>query len=190
MVTIWLAACILQWTGDGVSGNAEFDLIIALGVATGVTFARMETARLARYIRANYLRDMMMVILLLRLIATDRQEPTLLLLSPEFRSYFYSGQQAVLKDAAAVAQIPGNVFCSNKIVCRLAGKPFAVDDFKVEQMVATGRFTSDFLAETLKHRSITTFKNDPMTRASPDTSLSLRIKPFTSESPVPQIRSG
>jgi hypothetical protein len=77
---------LLQWTGDGVSGNAEFDLIIALGVGVGVTSARMETAWLARYIRANYLRDMMLVMLLVRLVATDRQESALVLLSPEFRS--------------------------------------------------------------------------------------------------------
>ena len=166
LVSIGLAACLLQWTGEGVGGNAEFDLIVALGIATGVTFARMETARLARYIRANYLRDIMMAILLLRLVATDRQESALVLLSSEFRSYFHSGQQAVSREAAVVAKIPGNVFCSNKIVCRLAGKPFVVDDYKVEEMVATRRFTSDFLTETLQHRSITTFTNDPMTRAS------------------------
>jgi hypothetical protein len=171
-VATGLGACVLQWSGEGVSGNAEFDLLLALGIAVGVTFSRMETAWLTRYIRANYLRDMMMVMLLVRLIATGRHESALVMLSPEFRSYFYSGQQAVLKDAAAVAQIPGNVFCSNKIICRLAGKPFAVDDFKVEQMVATERVTSDFLAETLKHRFIVAFTNDPMTRASPRTSLS------------------
>jgi hypothetical protein len=39
------------------------------------------------------------------------------------------------------ALIPGDVFCTNKVVCRLANKRFVVDDFKTEQMIATGQKT-------------------------------------------------
>ena len=172
LVSVGIASCLLQWIGQGVGGNAEFDLILALGIGTGVTFARIPSARLARSIQAHFLRDLMVLILLLRLVVTDRQETALVLLSPDFRSYFYSGQQAVLREVAAIKQIPGDLFCSNKLVCRLAGKPFAVDDFKTEQLIATHRLTSDGLREALHQQSITTFQDDPMTRASPNSSFS------------------
>ena len=34
-VSAGLASCLIQWTGDGVSGNAEFDLLLALGIGVG-----------------------------------------------------------------------------------------------------------------------------------------------------------
>jgi hypothetical protein len=167
-----LGACILQWSGEGVSGNAEFDLLLALGIATGVTFARTETSWLTRYVQANYLRDLMVAALIIRLIATDRHETALVLLSPGFKAYFYVGQREVIKEAAEVSSIPGDVFCSNKLVCRLAGKPFVVDDFKIEEMISTGSHSEDQIAEALKSRHVVIFKNGGMTRASPNTSLS------------------
>lgn len=46
-VVVALVTCILQWFGDGVSRNAEFELVIALGIGVGVAFARVETSGLA-----------------------------------------------------------------------------------------------------------------------------------------------
>jgi hypothetical protein len=171
LIVISLATCLLQWTGDGVSGNAEFDLIIAIGIGIGVTFNQLGRTWLARYIRPMRVRDMMVMALLLRLVATDRQESALVLFSPEFRSYFSAGQKAVANDAAAVAKIPGDVFCTTKIVCRLAGKPFAVDEFKFEQLIKTGGLNGASANETLRRRSVTAFVNDRMTMADPDTSF-------------------
>lgn len=37
-VAISLASCLLQWCGDDVFGSAELDLMIALGIATGIAF--------------------------------------------------------------------------------------------------------------------------------------------------------
>jgi hypothetical protein len=71
-----------------------------------------------------------------------------------------------------VSSIHGRVFCSNKIVCRLAGKPFIVDDFKIEEMISTGGNTEAQIAALLKIRRIAFFKNADTTRASPNTSLS------------------
>jgi hypothetical protein len=171
-VGISLAACLLQWTGDGVFGNAEFDLLLALGIGIGVAYQKLGKTRLALFIRTQSLRDMMVVILLLRLIAADRQESALVLLSPHFRSYFTEGQRAVRRDAAAVASIPGDVFCTVPLVCRVAGKPLAVDDFKFGELIKTGRFTSAEMDTELQRRSITRYMNDPMTVVSPDTSFS------------------
>jgi hypothetical protein len=171
-VATGLGACILQWFGEGVSGNAEFDLLLALGIATGVTFALIERSWLARYLSANYLRDTMVATLLLRLIASDRQETALLFLSPNFKSSFYEGEQEVTKEVAEITSMRGRVFCSNKIVCRLAGKPFVVDDFKIEEMISTGINTEAQMSKLLKLRRIVFFRNADATRASPNTSIS------------------
>ena len=171
-VPIALAACILQWFGDKVFGNAEFDLMIALGIAVGASF---ETIRTFRYFGVTAAKIAMVSLLTLRLLATDRHEPLLILFDPSFRAQFEANERATYKEVREVAGIEGLVFCSNKIVCRAAGKPFAVDDFKVEEMVATSAISAQDLARLLQKQQITTFKNDPATWGAIDNSLSHAI---------------
>jgi hypothetical protein len=181
-VGIGFCACILQWFGHGVGRNAEFDLIIALGIGIGVAFERIETSLLAMRFGVDRTRDLLLVILVLRLVVSDRQGSALVLLSPQFRSSFQAGQQRVLDEAARVAAMPGDVFCSNKVVCRAAGKPFVVDEFKMEELVATGKATTADISALLKDRHIGVFISDRNTLAnSADTSLSrwLNRKPDT-----------
>jgi hypothetical protein len=66
--------CILQWFGHGVSGNAEFDLILAVALGLGATFNRMEASPLARWTGIDRCRTAMVAALLLRLFLADRQE--------------------------------------------------------------------------------------------------------------------
>ena len=171
-VPIALAACILQWFGDKVFGNAEFDLMIALGIAVGASF---ETIRTFRYFGVTAAKIAMVSLLTLRLLATDRHEPLLVLFDPSFRAQFEANERATYKEVREVAGIEGLVFCSNKIVCRAAGKPFAVDDFKVEEMVATSAISAQDLAQLLLKQQITTFRNDPATWGAIDNSLSHAI---------------
>jgi hypothetical protein len=172
LVVVCLASCLLQWCGDGVYGNAEFDLILALGVGIGVAYERLGKTRLAQFVATRRLRDMMVVILLLRLIVTDRQESALVLLSPDFRASLDATKMAFVRDTAAVAAIPGDVFCSIKMVCRAAGKAFVVDDFKFAELIKTGRFTSVEMDDALRRQSITRYKNDPLSMVNADASLS------------------
>ena len=113
-----LVACLLQWFGHGVGLNAEFDLILALAIGIGVVFTRIELTRVARRIGAHWARDLMIAVLLLRLVVSDRQETALLILSSEFRSSLYARERATLADAALVAAMPGDVACEVKVVCR------------------------------------------------------------------------
>jgi hypothetical protein len=158
-VPISLLACIFQWLGDAIFGNAEFDLILALGIAVGVTFECIQSSAFARRFGENVARATVIAVLAIRLIASDRQEPIKVLFNPDFRSQLHAGERAVRTDADRVAAMPGNVYCTNKIVCRLAGKPFVVDDFKVEQMVATRAITQLQLDHVLASREILTFKS-------------------------------
>lgn len=172
-VAIGLATCLLQWLGHGVGRNAEFDLVIALGIGIGVAFERIETSLLAQRIGVGPSRDLLLVLLVLRLVVSDRQGSALVLLDPEFRASAHAAQQAARDDVSRVAAIPGDVFCSNKVVCRAAGKPFAVDEFKMEELVATGKMTEDEISALFEGRHITVFKSSDRTTANVlDTSLS------------------
>ncbi|MEO6842661.1 MAG: glycosyltransferase family 39 protein [Bradyrhizobium sp.] len=165
-VATGFCTCILQWFGHGVGRNAEFDLIIALGIGIGVALERIETSLLARRIGIDGARDLLLLALILRLILSDRQGSALVLLSPEFRSLGPKAQQMVRNEADRVAAIPGDVFCSNKVVCRAAGKPFVVDEFKTEELVATGKATAAEISALLRDRHISVFISDRNTSAS------------------------
>ena len=172
-VGIGLSACILQWFGHGVGRNAEFDLVIALGIGIGVAFERIETSLLAMRIGVDRSRDLLLALLVLRLVVSDRQGSALVLSSPEFRATVQAAERAVLDDARKVADIPGDVFCSNKVVCRVAGKPFAVDEFKMEELVVTGKATEADISAWLRDRHIAVFESGRHTTMNAvDTSLS------------------
>ena len=108
-VAFGFGACILRWLGHGVGRNADFDLIIGLGIGIGVAFERIETSLLAIRIGVDRTRDLLLVILVLRVGSTGVG-------AGASRAYFPAGQQAVLYEAARVAGFPGDVFCSNKVV--------------------------------------------------------------------------
>jgi hypothetical protein len=175
-IGLGLFACILQWFGHGVSGNAEFDLILALGIGTGVAFTRIETSWLARRIGPERCRDLMIAALLIRLIASDRQETALLLFSENFRDSLHASQNNVLRESERVAGISGDVACATKLVCRYAGKSFAVDEFKTEEMIATGKATSAEISAAFDAHRIRLFPNTLPTGAEPNTSLSAWLR--------------
>jgi len=175
-IGLGLFACILQWFGHGVSGNAEFDLILALGIGTGVAFTRIEASWLAKRIGADPCRDVIIAALLIRLIAADRQETALLFLSADFSPSLYINQGSLLRDVEQVKAMPGDVACANKLVCRLAGKPFVVDEFKMEELVATGKTTPAEIDVMLAARRIKPFPNASPTGAEPNTSFSSWVR--------------
>jgi dolichyl-phosphate-mannose-protein mannosyltransferase len=156
-VAVSLFACVLQWFGHGVGGNAEFDFILALGIGVGVTFAGIERLWFAKIFGAARARDAMILALVMRLLVSERQETALLVLSEQFRSEVAAGERNVIDDVAQVVGIPGDVSCTVKVVCRLAGKRFVHDEFKTEELVATGSATEADIAAMLASRGITPF---------------------------------
>jgi hypothetical protein len=166
-VAVGFFACILQWFGDGVFRNAEFDLITALGIGIGVAFTRIETSGITARIGIDRTRDLMIAALVLRLLISERQESALVLASPAFRDSVLAQQQKSLDAAAQIAAIPGLVYCrGNNLLCWIAGKPFAVDDFKTAELVATGRITRQGLQALFRERQITVFETVNGIRAS------------------------
>jgi hypothetical protein len=169
-----LFACILQWFGHGVSGNAEFDLILALGIGIGAAFAKVETSWLAEKIGPERCRDLMIAALLARLVIADRQETALLLVSEDFRASLYAIERETIGEAQKVAAVPGDASCFAKLVCRLAHKPFVVDEFKTGEMIETGKTTRAEMAEVFAARGILYYPKPVW--AAPKTSLSAWLK--------------
>jgi hypothetical protein len=156
-IGVSLLVCVVQWSGDGVAQNAEFDPMIALGIGVGMALSGVQDTGPAPRWGAGRIRAVAMALLLLRLVISERQEPALVLLSPTFRAAFDAGAQVAYSEAARAAAIPGDLFCDNKTICWMAGKPFAADEFRVEQMVATGAATPQQIDDLLHRRGITRF---------------------------------
>lgn len=164
-VGIGLLIYLIQWTGDSVMDNAQFDLVIATAVGVGLAYNHAASLPLAPRLGVTGVRTAIVAILAMRLLATGRIEPALILFDSNYRAQFPKHAAIVHAEAAKVARIPGTVFCENHIVCRLAGKPFEVDDFKTEQFVNTGRLTQAELSALFDRRGVTNFGSDPATRA-------------------------
>ncbi len=151
-----LASCLAQWLGDGVFGNAEFDLTIALAIGTGAALARVAASPVGRWIGLNRSRVMVVVALSLRLVLSGRQESAQVLFDPEFRARYAAAADAMTAAAVSISKIPGPVYCQqNNLICRAAGKAFVVDDFKTDQLLATGKATDADISAMLQSRGIT-----------------------------------
>jgi hypothetical protein len=96
----------------------------------------------------------MVATLLLRLFLSDRQETTLLLLNSDFRQSLHSSERNVIDQAKAVAAMPSKTACLVRLICRLAGKPFTVDEFKVDELIATGKATPGDISALLDTNGI------------------------------------
>ncbi|MGO4717199.1 hypothetical protein [Bradyrhizobium sp. 2TAF24] len=159
-MAVGLASCLLQWCGDAVFQNAEYDLVMAVGIGTALALDGAGATVLARRWSAAQVCDGMVIVLLLRLLLTNRHEPALVLFSPDFRATFVQAAAVTRQEAARVAALPGAVSCDNKVLCRMAGKPFVVDEFKLDQMLAKGVATPAVIDEMLAARGISRFAAD------------------------------
>jgi hypothetical protein len=160
-VAVGFAAFVAQWSGEAVLDNAQFDLVIATAVGLGLAFDRAGKTRFAQNHGLTAARTVIVLVVAARLVATLRIEPALVLFSPDYRAEYFANAQAVRVDAARVAAIPGPVACDFKVVCRLAGKPFAYDDFRAEMLVATGASGGLDVDGLIRAHGLTHFRGDP-----------------------------
>jgi hypothetical protein len=137
-VAVGFVAFVMQSSGDGVDDNAQFDLVIATAVGLGVAFGRAGKTAFGQRHGEITAQAVIVLVVVVRLLATLRIEPALVLFDPDYRGEYFANAQVVRDQAARVAQIPGPVVCGSRVVCRLAGKPSSVDPFRVNTMVKTG----------------------------------------------------
>jgi hypothetical protein len=154
------AALVVQWGGEDILDNAQFDLVIATAVGLGVAFDRIGATGFARRYGIAAARASVVLILALRLLATLRIEPFLILFDPAYRAEFYVHAQAARDDAVRVAAIPGAVACTVKIVCRMAGKPYVWDDFRTDMLIYSGAAKGLDAVGLIRQHGYTYYEND------------------------------
>ena len=160
-IGIAFAVFVVQWGGEDILDNAQFDLVIATAVGLGVAFDRIAATDFARRCGVTVARATVVLILVVRLLATARTEPFLILFDPAYRAEFYINAQAAREDAARVAAVPGPVACTVKIVCRMAGKPYVWDDFRTDMMIYSGAAKGLDAPGLIRQHGLTYYENDP-----------------------------
>jgi hypothetical protein len=86
------------------------------------------------------------------------------LLSPDYRGLAANYSAVARSEAARLAAIPHPIACWNLTICRMAGKQFVFDHFKVSQMVATGALTWDQIDAITRAQNISFEAVDPRAR--------------------------
>jgi hypothetical protein len=160
-VAVGFAVFMVQWSGEAVLDNAQFDLVIATAIGLGLAFDRAGKTPFGQRHGVAAARTVVVLVVATRLLATLRVEPALVMFSADYRAQYFANAQVVRDDAARVAAIPGPVACDFKVVCRLAGKPFAFDDFRAEMLVATGASGGLDVEGLIRAHGQTHFPGDP-----------------------------
>jgi hypothetical protein len=171
LVGVGLAAYLLQKAGAGVDENAQFDLVFAAAVGVGLAFDRLPALATRRSPRT--VRLILLGVLALRLIASTRMEFAYVLLSPDYRAQAAEHAAIARAEAARIAALPSPVACSNPVVCRMAGKPFVYDPFKIEMMRNTGAMSETAIQAALRRQGVVFVAVDPRANA---TSLYRRVR--------------
>jgi hypothetical protein len=160
-IGIAFAVFLAQWTGEDILDNAQFDLVVATAVGLGVAFDRAGASAFGRRFGVAAARATIVLVLALRLVATLRIEPFLILFDPAYRAEFHANAEAARADVKRVAAVPGPVACDYKIICRMAGKPFVYDDFRADMLILSGAAHGLDARGLIRGQGITYFQNDP-----------------------------
>jgi hypothetical protein len=159
-VGIAFAAYFAQWTGEDVLDNAQFDLVLATAIGMGLAFDHAGTMVLVNRLGAISVRTAIVAILAVRVVATLRIEPLLIIADPAYRAEFYAHAAAARAEAARVAAMPGAIACDLKVICRMAGKPFVNDDFRMDMLLMTADVGMNY-QELLTQHGLTYLHNEP-----------------------------
>jgi hypothetical protein len=159
-VGIAFAGCFMQWTGEDVLDNAQFDLVIATAIGMGLVFDSAGTIVLPNRLGAISARSAIVAILAIRLLATLRIEPFLVLTDPGYRAEYYAHAASARAEAARVAAMPGLIACDLKVICRMAGKPFVYDDFRAEMLIESAKICMNY-RDLIREHGLTYFQNEP-----------------------------
>jgi hypothetical protein len=159
-IGVSFVAFVLQWSGEAILDNAQFDLVIATAIGIGLAFDRAGATAFGKRYGEMPARAVITLVLVARLLATLRIESALVLFDPSYRAQYYANAEAARQDAARIAAIPGLVACDFKVICRIAGKPFSYDDFRAEMLVASGASGGRDVEGLIRAHGLTRVHND------------------------------
>lgn len=89
-VGVALATYLIQFGGDGVVDNAQFDLVVATAVALGVAYQHLGSTTIAKHWGLHRTRAAIAAILIVRLLANVRYESASILVSQDYRDRFHA----------------------------------------------------------------------------------------------------
>jgi hypothetical protein len=161
LVAIAFALCLVQKSGAGVDENAQFELIFAIAVGIGIAYDGLLRDPLRSGWSPRTISAVVLGILIVRLLISSRLEFAYVLFSPQYRALAAQHAAITRAEAARTAAIPGPVACSNLVVCRMAGKPFVYDHFRITQLVETGRMTWPQVEQLARRKAIVKDNTDP-----------------------------
>lgn len=172
LIGISLLSYVIQRSGEGIDYNSQFDLVFGIAVGLGFAFEHLPRLFERKGWSPTFIRALIILVLLLRLIASPRLEFAYVLFSPEYRAVAASNSAVARAEAARIASVSHPVGCDSLMICRMAGKAYVFDRFKVSQMIATGRYSSQEIMARLNTQHVTIETIDPRARAD---SLNVRI---------------
>lgn len=164
---------MVQKAGSGVDENAQFELVFAAAIGIGLAYDGLQKDPLGKGWSAHTVRIVVLGILVARLVFSARFEFAAVLFSPQYRAMAADHAAVARREARRVAAIPGPVACSNLVICRAAGKPFVLDHFKVDMMLATGTLAPVRFFAIMREQRILIDNTDPRANA---TSLWWRLR--------------
>ena len=153
-ILVALASFFLQKLGDGVSYNAQFDLVIAVSLSVGLAYEYAPRLVNNKSYSPEVLRFVLLATLCIRLCISSRMEPYQLWIDPSFRQEIAIREMEMAKTIAIIKKMPGNVSGST-YACYRAGKPFVLDLFNVNQRIKAGQMTQEAYQQLLKDKAIT-----------------------------------
>jgi hypothetical protein len=154
MIGIALVTCLAQKAGAGVDENAQFELILATALGIGLAFDGLQRDPWRTGFAPHLIRATVLGILIVRLLLSTRLEFAAVLFSPQYRAEAAEHAAIARAEAVRVAAMAGPIGCSNLVVCRMAGKPFVFDHFKVQMMLETGMLTPAQLEAMKREKGI------------------------------------
>ncbi len=172
-IGIALPLCLIQKTGAGVDENAQFELIFATALGIGLAFDGLQRDPWRSGWSPNTISVLVLGVLIVRLLISSRLEFAYVIFNPQYRALAAEHAAVARAEAARVAAMPGSVGCQNLVVCRMAGKPFVYDHFKVMMLFETKRLTPQQLMDITRREGITLDDTDPRARV---TSLWRRMR--------------
>ena len=165
LIAASLATYLIQKSSSGVDENAQFELVFAVAVGVGLAFDRLRRNPWPSGWSPKRVELIIVVVLLVRLLASTRFEFAYALASPEYRALGTDHAKIAHAEAARVAAVATPVVCSNVVVCRMAGKPYVFDHYKVSQMLETRNYSQEQIADKVRAAGIVFETIDQRTKA-------------------------
>jgi hypothetical protein len=157
------AVYVVQVRGTGVDINSQFELVVATSMALGLAVDGIADVPLAHRLGVDRARNWLLVLLVLRLLASTQFAPFQILANPAYRSGLAEQVAVTESEIARIAALPDPVSCSIPTVCFRAGRAFVYDAFLMHQRVITGAWSVGRLKAAVNAKGVRFETVDPRT---------------------------